>query len=53
MYVTFIAQSMMKSLFDLFFAGGETTATTLHWAMLFLIHHPDIQEKCRQQILEV
>ncbi|KAM9385852.1 cytochrome P450 2J6-like [Pholidichthys leucotaenia] len=28
---------------DLFFAGTETTATTLMWALVFLVNHPDIQ----------
>uniref|UniRef100_A0A3P8PI55 Uncharacterized protein n=1 Tax=Astatotilapia calliptera TaxID=8154 RepID=A0A3P8PI55_ASTCA len=35
---------------DLFLAGTETTATTLLWALVFLIRHPDIQEKVQAEI---
>ncbi|ELT89059.1 hypothetical protein CAPTEDRAFT_127844 [Capitella teleta] len=38
---------------DLFIAGGETTATTLGWAYLYMAEHPDIQEKCFQEIYKV
>ncbi|XP_070816899.1 cytochrome P450 2J6-like [Chaetodon trifascialis] len=30
---------------DLFLAGTETTSTTLLWALVFLIKHPDVQWK--------
>lgn len=29
---------------DLFVAGTETTVTTLKWALLFLVHHPEVKE---------
>uniref|UniRef100_A0A3P9N830 Cytochrome P450, family 2, subfamily N, polypeptide 13 n=1 Tax=Poecilia reticulata TaxID=8081 RepID=A0A3P9N830_POERE len=35
---------------DLFIAGTETTATTLQWALIFLIKNPDIQEKVQAEI---
>lgn len=35
---------------DLFLAGTDTTATTLLWALVFLIRHPDIQEKVQAEI---
>ncbi|XP_070410196.1 cytochrome P450 2J6 isoform X2 [Nothobranchius furzeri] len=35
---------------DLFLAGTETTATTLLWALVFLIQHPEIQEKVQTEI---
>ncbi|KAM9385851.1 uncharacterized protein KZ484_007430 [Pholidichthys leucotaenia] len=38
---------------DLFSAGTETTATTMMWALVFLINHPDIQEKVQAEIDEV
>lgn len=37
---------------DLFTAGTETTSTTLQWAALFLVNHPDVQEKSRAEMLE-
>jgi steroid 21-monooxygenase len=30
---------------DMFMGGSETTATSLLWAVAFLIHHPEIQVK--------
>ena len=38
---------------DLFSAGSETTATTLSWAVCFMIIHPDIQKKVQMEIDEV
>ena len=38
---------------DLFIIGTETTAGTLKWLLLYLIHNPDIQQKCQNEIHEV
>ena len=38
---------------DLFSAGSETTATTLAWAVCFMIIHPDVQRRVQQEIDEV
>uniref|UniRef100_A0A667XN57 Cytochrome P450, family 2, subfamily P, polypeptide 6 n=1 Tax=Myripristis murdjan TaxID=586833 RepID=A0A667XN57_9TELE len=35
---------------DLFAAGTETTATTLHWGLLYMIYYPHIQEKVQAEI---
>ncbi|XP_025758992.1 cytochrome P450 2J2 isoform X1 [Oreochromis niloticus] len=35
---------------DLFGAGTETTTTTLHWGLLYMIYYPDIQEKVQAEI---
>uniref|UniRef100_A0A914W0P9 Cytochrome P450 n=1 Tax=Plectus sambesii TaxID=2011161 RepID=A0A914W0P9_9BILA len=35
---------------EMFFAGIQTECNTFGWAFLYLIEHPDVQEKCRQQI---
>ena len=34
----------------MFTAGHETTVTTLAWAVLFMIHNPDVQEKCYKEL---
>lgn len=39
-------------LLDLFFAGSETTVTTTKWGILNLILHPEVQEKCYQELAE-
>ena len=36
-----------------FFAGFDTTSTTLSVVVFGLIHHPEVQEKLRQEIEEV
>ncbi|XP_075816228.1 cytochrome P450 2D20-like [Microtus pennsylvanicus] len=38
---------------DLFFAGMVTTSTTLSWALLLMILHPDVQSRVQQEIDEV
>uniref|UniRef100_A0A3B4AA09 Cytochrome P450, family 2, subfamily N, polypeptide 13 n=1 Tax=Periophthalmus magnuspinnatus TaxID=409849 RepID=A0A3B4AA09_9GOBI len=35
---------------DLFLAGTETTATTLQWSLIYLIKHPEVQEKVQEEI---
>ena len=40
----------MSSMGDLFVEGGETTATTLRWAVLLLSYYPDIQQKMQYEI---
>uniref|UniRef100_A0A914UYU2 Uncharacterized protein n=1 Tax=Plectus sambesii TaxID=2011161 RepID=A0A914UYU2_9BILA len=36
--------------FDLWGAGLETTLTTLRWSILYMIHHPEVQEKIHQEL---
>ncbi|NXH32351.1 CP2D3 protein, partial [Myiagra hebetior] len=38
---------------DLFTAGSETTATTLRWALLYMLLHPEIQSKVQAEIDKV
>ncbi|XP_028639203.1 steroid 21-hydroxylase isoform X3 [Grammomys surdaster] len=35
---------------DLFVGGTETTATTLSWAVAFLLHHPEIQKRLQEEL---
>uniref|UniRef100_A0A8C6Z7E0 Cytochrome P450 2J6-like n=1 Tax=Nothoprocta perdicaria TaxID=30464 RepID=A0A8C6Z7E0_NOTPE len=42
--------NMVQSVFDLFLGGTETTATTLRWALLYMVAYPDIQEKVQQEL---
>jgi cytochrome P450 len=44
-------QNLKAGLLDLLIAGSETTSTVLTWAILFMIKHPDIQTKVRNEIL--
>jgi cytochrome P450 len=37
-------------MFDFFSAGVDTTSHTLTWMCLFLVKHPEVQEKCYQSI---
>jgi len=40
-------------LMDFFFAGTETTGTIWNWLLLYLVLHPDVQEKARAEIFKV
>ncbi|XP_070543694.1 uncharacterized protein [Ptychodera flava] len=51
--VEFSDAQLEHVLLDLFAAGTETTATTLKWAMLFMMNHPQEQEKVYQEIKQV
>ncbi|KAI1892061.1 hypothetical protein AGOR_G00150100 [Albula goreensis] len=46
----FHEEGLCYCMLDLFVAGTETTSTTLLWAFLYMMKHPDIQEKVRAEI---
>ncbi|XP_052089394.1 cytochrome P450 2B4-like, partial [Mytilus californianus] len=44
---------LLLTLADLYIAGTDTASVTLQWSMLYMIKYPDVQKKCRDEILEV
>uniref|UniRef100_A0A8D0L8X5 Cytochrome P450 family 2 subfamily AB member 15 n=1 Tax=Sphenodon punctatus TaxID=8508 RepID=A0A8D0L8X5_SPHPU len=50
---TFDEDNMVHDIFDLFSAGSDTTTTTLQWALLYMVKHPDIQEKVQKELDDV
>uniref|UniRef100_A0A914X2M1 Unspecific monooxygenase n=1 Tax=Plectus sambesii TaxID=2011161 RepID=A0A914X2M1_9BILA len=43
----------MNVALDLWLAGMETTVTTLKWAFLYLLHHPEVQDRIHKELDEV
>ncbi|XP_054652322.1 steroid 17-alpha-hydroxylase/17,20 lyase [Dunckerocampus dactyliophorus] len=35
---------------DIFGAGVETTVTVLRWAIIYLIHHPEVQKRIQEEL---
>ena len=48
----FSTYTMNRIIVDLFVAGTETTSSTITWIFLYLLHYPDIQDKCYQEIIK-
>uniref|UniRef100_A0A3Q2Q4D3 Cytochrome P450, family 2, subfamily AD, polypeptide 2 n=1 Tax=Fundulus heteroclitus TaxID=8078 RepID=A0A3Q2Q4D3_FUNHE len=46
----FNTETLLVSTLDLIEAGTETAATTLRWALLYVLHYPEIQEKVQAEI---
>ena len=49
----FNEDALLVTAMDLFGAGSETTATTLSWALLYMILYPEIQKKVHDEIDEI
>ncbi|XP_078521553.1 cytochrome P450 2J2-like [Lissotriton helveticus] len=47
---TFDEESIVQVVGDLFLAGSETTATALLWALLYMVAHPDIQDRVQKEL---
>lgn len=50
---TYDEANLVQVVMDLFFAGSETTALTLLWALLYMVKYPDIQEKVQRELDDV
>ena len=49
--VTYLTdQNLGMAVFDLIFAGTDTSQQTFHWLLLLLVYYPEIQKKLRQEI---
>lgn len=46
-------ERLLQTIIDLYIAGTDTTSVTLQWSMLYMLKYPDVQKRCRDQILEV
>ncbi|KAM8947104.1 cytochrome P450 2F3-like [Pelodytes ibericus] len=46
----FTMESLTYTTFNLFIAGTETTASTIRWALRFMLAYPDIQKKIHNEI---
>ncbi|NXT84703.1 CP2J5 protein, partial [Zapornia atra] len=43
-------ENLVHVINDLFLGGSETSSTTLHWGLLFMVTNPDIQEKVQKEL---
>lgn len=46
-------QQLRDEMVTLFTAGHETTATSMAWTLHLLAHHPDVQNRARQEIEQI
>ena len=49
----FSGDNLLTLVGDLFFAGSETTATTLRWMLLYMAAHPAVQARAQAELDEV
>eukprot|EP00088_Acartia_fossae_P010933 TRINITY_DN15486_c0_g1_i3.p1 TRINITY_DN15486_c0_g1~~TRINITY_DN15486_c0_g1_i3.p1 ORF type:complete len:479 (+),score=77.85 TRINITY_DN15486_c0_g1_i3:163-1437(+) len=49
----FTKEQLAVILLDFFYAGTETSSTTMKWFVLFMTVHQDWQEKCRKEMSQV
>ena len=46
-------QHLIMTMSEVFIAGMDTTASTLCWALMYLIHNPDVQQRLHQELDQV
>ncbi|PAV85448.1 hypothetical protein WR25_04785 [Diploscapter pachys] len=44
--------TLITSAGDLWTGGLSTTVTLLRWALIYLVHHPNVQTRIREEVLE-
>ncbi|KAK3093467.1 hypothetical protein FSP39_016124 [Pinctada imbricata] len=45
-------EDVLQSMIDLFTAGCEPTVSVLMWAFLFMVRYPEMQKRCRFEIMK-
>lgn len=45
--------NLFRIIIELFVAGTDTTSVAIGWSFLHLIKYPEIQDKCRKEIMKV
>jgi len=50
---SFNEEQLLVNAMDLFSAGSETTATTLAWAVNYMLLHPEVQTKVQEEVDQV
>ncbi|XP_008068892.2 cytochrome P450 2J5-like [Carlito syrichta] len=50
---TFNEENLLQVVIDLFLGGTDTTATTLHWALIYMVQHEAVQERVQQELDKV
>lgn len=48
-----IERQLVATIADLFFAGSDTTSTTLSWAILYLCKFPEVQREFQKEIAAI
>ena len=46
-------QDLVMTMSEVFVAGFETTASTINWALLYLLHNPEVQDKLHKELDQV
>ncbi|XP_057381565.1 methyl farnesoate epoxidase-like [Daphnia carinata] len=50
---TFNIEQLISSIIDLFLAGSETSSNAIGFALLYLVHYPDVQRKMQAELDQI